>query len=239
MVQGEGGMWHTASVDRSILVAFEGIDGAGKTTLSRNLAAAFHKPDPLITKEPTDRNEWGRRLRRTTKEGRLPKDVEIELFHKDRIDHLKNEIKPNLNKGRIVICDRYIDSTLAYQCEDADEADHLYRQMLPDILVPDITFILSCDVQTGLDRITKRDGPIENAFETYDTLEKARIIFLSRSNKHYFHINSSESVETVLQISMKNLLAEFNFLNGFVISKFKPEGEVNTINTFSAKTAVA
>ncbi len=224
---------------RGLFITIDGIDGAGKTTLSNSVAAVFHKLDPLITKEPTDRNEWGRRLRRTTKEGRLPKDVEIDFFHKDRLDHLENEIKPALSKARIVICDRYVDSTLAYQCDNAEEADLLYEQMSPKILVPNVTFILSCDVQTGLDRIAKRDGFVKNAFETYETLEKARNIFLSRSNQHYIHIDSSQTEDLVFRVTMNCLLKSFDFLSNFMIREFRSEDETNNISTFSTKRAIA
>ena len=130
-----------------MFIAVDGIDGSGKSTLVRGIAAVLAPLDPLTTKEPTDASFWGRRLRTSAREGRLPRSTEIEYFHKDRLHHIATVIRPALERGRIVITDRYVDSTLAFQAASADEADRLYETYLgTEILRPDITMILRCTV---------------------------------------------------------------------------------------------
>jgi dTMP kinase len=191
-----------------MFIAVDGIDGAGKTTLVNQLADLLRQLDPVKTKEPTDKSEWGLSLRETATNGRMAKDKEIEFFHKDRLNHIKHVIQPALNSGQPVITDRYVDSTLAYQCHSPDEADILYEAFKSEILIPDITFILDCPVEIGLQRIN-RDRSGVTHFETSETLEVARQIFQSRKGPNYRHIVASGSAEHTFDEALKALLATF------------------------------
>src|SRR5262249_886960 len=106
-----------------VFIAVDGIDGAGKTTLVRRPASKLADLKQVVTKEPTDNSEWGRALRHSASRGRMPRAREIEYFHKDRVHHLLTLIKPALAEGRFVICDRYVDSTLAFQGKSPADAD--------------------------------------------------------------------------------------------------------------------
>lgn len=181
-----------------MLIAIDGVDGAGKTTLAQGLACRFSALRPLIEKEPTDASEWGRRLRTSATEGRLSVDVEIEYFHLDRLHHIENVIRPALEDGRLVILDRYVDSTLAFQSGNPSEADKLYKKFESEILVPDFTFILDCPPKIGLERI-KSSRETLSEFESVETLTKAHAIYKSRKGHNYFHIDATMDAKQVLE----------------------------------------
>jgi dTMP kinase len=118
----------------------------------------------------------------------------LEYFHKDRLNHLETEIKPALAELRLVICDRYVDSTLAFQAKSPADADKLYQSFSHEILTPDVTFILDCAVEIGLSRIKKARSRF-SAFEDMETLERARAIYQTRTGAHYAHIDASHSAD--------------------------------------------
>lgn len=191
-----------------MFITIDGIDGAGKTTLVVGLAKWLFESfgvSVLLTKEPTRSSPWAKKLRAAALTKRLPKEQELELFHKDRLWHLKHEIYPALGQKQIVICDRYVDSTLAYQASDKDEADILLARMGQEIAIPDLTFILDCPVDICLDRIGKRNQPI-TSFERSETLERARAIFNSRVGGHYRHLDGIQSPSDLLASAQKEIL---------------------------------
>jgi dTMP kinase len=173
-----------------LFIVIDGIDGAGKTTLVRQLLAHLGAAAALATKEPTDESEWGRRLRDSATLGRLPREVELDYFHRDRLAHLSGVIRPALASGKIVVCDRYVDSTLAFQADTPAEADALYERFRAELLLPDITFILDCPVDVGLARIN-RDRKVTSKFEKVETLRKAAAIYAARAGSHYAHLDAA------------------------------------------------
>ena len=175
-----------------MFIAIDGIDGSGKTTLARQLTEIFQGSfEVFLTKEPTGYSSWGQRLRRAAVDGRLPAEVELEHFKQDRNFHIQQYIIPALESGKIVISDRYVDSTLAFQTSNPDEAEALYQSMLDDILVPDVTFIIDCPVDVGLKRIDVRDNGKLSQFEKRETLEKASSIYRARTGDNYVHLDGS------------------------------------------------
>ena len=193
-----------------MFIAIDGIDGSGKSTLVRNIAAVLEPFGPVTTKEPTDASLWGRRLRASAKEGRLPRATEIAYFHKDRLHHIANVIRPALESGRIVITDRYVDSTLAFQASSPEEADVLYASHLgADILHPDVTIILQCPVSVGRRRLQVRDRGLLSAFEDDEAQNRARAIYQSRSGAHYRVIDSSGTEDQTLRQAV-DVLKEYS-----------------------------
>jgi dTMP kinase len=183
-----------------MFIAVDGIDGSGKSSLVRGIAAVLAPLHPLTTKEPTDTSFWGRRLRTSAKEGRLPRMIELEYFHKDRLHHIATVIRPALERGQIVITDRYVDSTLAFQAESVDEADVLYESCLgTEILLPDITMILQCTVSQGLQRIQRREKGYLSMFESNESQRRAKEIYESRSGSHYRFIDASGTEDDTLR----------------------------------------
>jgi len=103
---------------RGLLICIEGLDKSGKTTQSRLLVESLRNKgfDAVYTTEPSN-GEIGRFIRRyiLQRRERVSISVEALLFAADRIDHVEREIKPLLNDGKIVVSDRYVYSSLAYQ----------------------------------------------------------------------------------------------------------------------------
>lgn len=183
-----------------MFIAVDGIDGSGKSTLVRGIAAILAPLHPLTTKEPTDASFWGRRLRASARKGRLPRATEIAYFHKDRLHHIATVIRPALERGQIVITDRYVDSTLAFQAESVDEADRLYETCIgTDILRPDITMILRCSVSQGRQRIQQRDKGAASTFESDEAQRRAMEIYETRSGSHYRFIDASGTEDDTLR----------------------------------------
>lgn len=166
-----------------LLIAVEGIDGAGKTTVATLLAqwCGERGLGCLLSKEPTSL-KWGEELRASAKQGRLTLERELELFVKDRRDHVTRSIGPALAEGNIVILDRYYWSTAAYQ--GARGADHwqIVQENEAFAPKPDVFLLLDMDVEAGLARIRKR-GDEPNHFEAHDALATARQIFLQLAAK--------------------------------------------------------
>ncbi len=189
-----------------MFIAVDGIDGAGKTTLVQDLAAVLVSLGPIVTKEPTKNSKWGELLRAAAVEGRLSLEKELEYFRSDRKHHIETLIYPNLNAGKVVITDRYVDSTLAFQSQTPEEADELYEKLVGEIIVPDITFILHCPVSIGMDRITKRDSGKLSLYENTEVLQRAGQIYESRRDPNYVHLNGDRTPRETLKQALCEML---------------------------------
>lgn len=147
-----------------MFITLEGIEGAGKSTMLALLAAWLenHGHFPLATREPGG-SRLGRRLRSMLLDCRQEKltcDAELFLFLADRAQHVAEVIRPALEAGQVVICDRYSDSTLAYQGYGRGMALPglaVATRMASGALEPDVTFLLDLPVQTGLERAGLRN----------------------------------------------------------------------------------
>ncbi|MDR0356230.1 MAG: dTMP kinase [Deltaproteobacteria bacterium] len=166
--------------DRSLFLAFEGLDGSGKTTqanlLSKTLAAVLD-PGPLLLKEPTY-GPAGLRLRQLAlgSDASLTASEEMDLFLEDRRHDVANNINPALRNNRTVIIDRYILSNAAYQGARgrSDPKDILKaNQSFP---VPNLTFLLELPLEKSLERIQKRGGD-STYFENPTFLAKVKDIY--------------------------------------------------------------
>ena len=166
-----------------LLVAVEGIDGAGKTTVSATLAQWCGERGLLcaLSKEPTSL-EWGIKLRESAASGRLSLAQELDLFHKDREQHSTDSITPALEEGAIMILDRYYWSTAAYQGARGAVVEDVLEYNETRFPIPDVVLLLDLPVKEGQSRIHSR-GDEPNHFEDISALEKARKIFLTLPTK--------------------------------------------------------
>ncbi len=165
----------TRSLNEGLFITFEGIDGAGKTThstrLTTYLTELFGSDRVVKTREPGG-NLICEDIREIILKYKDQEDydiyTELLLFMTARYHHFKNKIGVALEAGKIVICDRYIDSTMAYQGYgyqiDREIIDDLHSQifsLLPENIqnraIPDITFILDLPEDLYLQRISKRN----------------------------------------------------------------------------------
>jgi dTMP kinase len=141
-------------------ITFEGIEGSGKSTQARRLAESLG--EALLTSEP-GATALGREVRSLLLDpklkGAILPDAELLLFLADRLQHVGEVIRPALASGQVVICDRFSDSTIAYQGHGrglpVERIRALSRALLGD-LRPDLTFLLDVSVEIGLGRVGKR-----------------------------------------------------------------------------------
>ena len=165
---------------RGRFVTFEGIDGSGKSTQARRLAAALSAEgrEVVLTREPGG-SPGAEEIRRLLVEGdphRWSPVAELLLFNAARRDHLEKTIRPALEAGRTVISDRFADSTRVYQgAARADLrplADSLHAEVIA--LEPDLTFVIDMDPATALSRgLARRSG--EDRFEDLGEGFQARL----------------------------------------------------------------
>ncbi len=157
---------------RGLFVTFEGIDGSGKSTQARMLAEHLRTDghDVVLTREPGG-SPGAEEIRRLVLEGdpdRWSAETEILLFTAARRDHLERTIEPALTAGKIVICDRFADSTRMYQGLSRGDLRALVDQ-LHDLMIrrePDLTLLIDMDPDTGLSRAKGRQGS-EERFEDF------------------------------------------------------------------------
>lgn len=204
----------TCPIPGGFLIAFEGIDGAGKTTQAQMLTqfCVHNQLDYVISKEPT-RGEFGMILRESARDRRLPLDEELDLFLRDRQEHVERFIKPALAENKIVILDRYYFSNVAYQGARGANPNVILMANESFAPEPDLLIILDVPPELGLARIRER-GDVPNTFESEESLAVARQIF-NRMEAPYVHwidaIQGPEfvqhSVLTAFQIAAMNKIS--------------------------------
>ncbi|RFC42837.1 MAG: dTMP kinase [Verrucomicrobia bacterium] len=185
------------SAKRGFLVVVEGVDGAGKSTVLRHLAAHCKDRGRLVisSREPTD-GPHGRRLRETAVHGRLPLEAELELFMLDRRAHVAELITPGLQRDAVVLLDRYYFSTAAYQGARGADPEAVLQMNEEFAPVPDLVLLLDCAPSLSLERILTRGGGVD-AFEKMEALEAVRNIFLSLNRPCIRVVDASGTPERV------------------------------------------
>jgi dTMP kinase len=161
------------------LIVFEGLDGCGKTTQAEALCAALRTAghDVVRTGEPTD-GPSGRRIRELARSGRgVSAAEELRCFLEDRRAHVAEVIGPELAAGRVVVCDRYTLSTVAYQGARGLDWQDLLAAAEAEFPLPDLVLLLEIDPASGLERVAQRGGPRESLFEEDARLARVAAIF--------------------------------------------------------------
>ncbi len=165
---------------RGTLIALEGIDGCGKSSQARRLVDELRRRgyDAVGLREPGD-SEYGRRLRRIFVQGRhvSPRE-EVELFLADRRIDVLDNIVPALERGAVVVMDRYYLSSIAYQGSLGVDPEWIRAENERIAPRPDLTVVLDIDVATARERIRAARGAT-NAFEDADYLERVRAAYLA------------------------------------------------------------
>ena len=193
-------VYHPASMPRpypGYLLVLEGIDGTGKSTQSRLLAAALREEGHrvLLSREPTD-GAFGQRLRASATSGRLAPEEELQLFLQDRREHVETLIEPALHGGEIVILDRYYFSTMAYQGSRGFDPQEIRRCNEEFAPAPDLLLLLDLPIEVALERIGTRDGQA-NEFEQHESLQRCQEIFHSVHDDFLRLIDANQSIENI------------------------------------------
>lgn len=179
----------------SLFVTFEGIEGSGKTTQITLLKKALQKKghSVFITREPggTVIGDQIREVLLKRQNKKLVPLAELLLYEASRAQHVQEKIKPALQKGKIVISDRYSDATTVYQgvarALSTELTDKLNR-IATENLNPHLTFILDCPVETGLKRLLRRT--ISRA--QFDRIEQEKISFHQKVRQGYLRLAKKE-----------------------------------------------
>jgi len=166
-------------------ISLEGIEGAGKTTQTRLLADWLTQKGygVLVTHEPGG-TPLGQSLRQLLLQHKLPHRTELLLYAADRATHVTEVLKPALQNNKFILCDRYTDSTIAYQGWGRGVDVTLIEQMnhvATEGLTPDLTLWLDVPVAVGLARAKGRGA--------LDQMERESLAFHERVRQGYQHLN--------------------------------------------------
>jgi len=160
---------------KGVFICVEGLDASGKTTHARRLVRNLRRKgfDAIYTTEPS-RGEIGRFIRRHVldRERRVPSVVEALLFAVDRFDHVEREIKPALEEGKIVVSDRYVYSSLAYQGAaglDLKWIEEINRLAMP----PDLAIYIDVPPEVVVKRMRRK----KSVMERLETQRKVRDVY--------------------------------------------------------------
>lgn len=207
-----GSLRNGASLLPGLFISVEGPDGSGKTTLVKELSHQLEEllTVPLIvTREPGGNNiaEKIREVIIDPNNHEMDARTEALLFAASRRQHVKEKIRPALKAGSVVLCDRFVDSSIAYQGAGRKigvaEVTEI-NQFATENLSPDLTIYLDVDAQVGLNRIGSKDSNREK-----DRLELEEVSFHNRvraaylklleANPERMHlVDASQSMEKVL-----------------------------------------
>ncbi|MEA3420405.1 MAG: dTMP kinase [Acidobacteriota bacterium] len=183
---------------KGILIVFEGIDGTGKTTQAEILLDRLRKKDfeTVYFQEPS-MGKWGRKIKKKAVfANSITPEEELDLFQKDRRENVEKNLKPALEKRKIVILDRYYFSTIAYQGARGIDQGFIRSINEEFVVMPDLVFILDIDVKNGLQRIETRKKR-DILFEQEEYLVKAREIFKSFKGENIIHIDGHKPIEEI------------------------------------------
>ena len=188
----------------SLFITFEGADGCGKTTqielLNKYLQENGFKT--LITREPGAKG-LGEKLREIllNYDGEVSPNCESFLFLADRAQHVDCVIKPALNDGVIVLCDRHTDSTVAYQGYGRQlniEQIKKLNEIAVNGLKPDLTIVFDIDIETSMQRVGKTKDRMESAgMDFFNRVRNGYLAIANEEPNRVKVINSADTIEDI------------------------------------------
>lgn len=180
------------SVMQGLFITFEGIEGCGKTSqtklLNDYLTASGH--DVIMTREPggTPISEAVRELLLSNDSVNMHPHTELLLYLASRAQHVSEVMKPALDKGKIVICDRFADSTFVYQCFvrgiNKEIVETMNNFAVGD-MHPDVTFVLDVEPEEGLKRAMLRNQKYSRG---HDRIESESLEFHKKVREGYLKL---------------------------------------------------
>lgn len=195
---------------RGLFISFEGVDGVGKTTQARTLAKtlATQGYDVVHTREPGG-SPGAEEIRALVLQGdpdRWSAETELLLFTAARRDHIERTVEPALQAGKVVICDRFVDSTRMYQGLRGADLSYAVDQ-LHDLMIqmePDLTVLIDLDPSIGHSRALGRLGD-EQRFEDFglELQEQMRVGFLDLANKYPARISVIDGTGSLEEVAAR------------------------------------
>jgi dTMP kinase len=199
---------------KGVFICIEGLDGSGKTTQALLLTKRLNQNHKAIyTCEPSH-GKTGTFIRESYlyEQKRPPTEAEALLFAADRIEHVEGEIKPALAKGKLVICDRYAYSSLAYQGSAGLSLDWI-KTINARALQPDFSIFIDVPPERVLERLQRK----KSVMETLETQRKVREVYLKFVEKgELVSIDGDkpkDAVAEALYVKVSELLKKYQ---GFV-----------------------
>jgi len=198
---------------RGVFICIEGIDASGKTTHARRLVENLRRKgfDAVYTTEPTS-GEIGNLIKTHILKSpqRVSSMIEALLFAADRIEHIENMIKPALQEGKIVISDRYVYSSLAYQ--GADGLDLKWIEEINKFAIqPDLAIYIDIPAEVVFERLKREKSIMEN-FQTQDRVREVYLklvkegkLMLINGNRPWDEVEK-DILATVLNFLKKHLV---------------------------------
>lgn len=197
----------------SAFITFEGPEGSGKTTVIQQVAERLETEyDVVLTREPGG-VKTGEQIREVLLEGDdMDERTEALLFAASRREHLVGKVIPSLDEGKIVLCDRYIDSSLAYQGYARGigiEEVKSINEFAINGLYPDRTIYLDVSVEVGRDRIQKNQRN-QNRLDQEDVIFHEKVVegykkIIHNESKRFIVIDANRSLEEVVNATYKSI----------------------------------
>ncbi len=180
---------------QGFLIVFEGIDGTGKSTQADLLAEHVRSLGLTVvqSREPTH-GRFGAELRQSATEGRRSPEEELDLFIRDRREHVAQVLQPALDRGKVVIVDRYYLSTAAYQGARGLDPEVILQQNEEFAPIPDVAVLIHLDVQDGRQRIRGRGDGDGDLFEIEDELRRVAEVFAGLDRPYIVRFDGSRTI---------------------------------------------
>ncbi len=193
---------------RGLFVTVEGVEGSGKTTVTQSLAEKLQQKGfrVLVTAEPGD-TPLGARIRELLVNfSERTSWAEAFLFLADRAEHVKRVIRPALERGETVLCDRFTDSTIAYQAFGLGlslGAIIELNRIAADGLVPDLTLILDVDPKIGLQRVKDKTVFEQRDLHFHHRVRWGYLWLAKREPNRIKVVDASQPLELVISQSLQ------------------------------------
>ena len=207
---------------KPFFIIFEGVEGCGKSYQSKKLIKNLKKKglNPILTREPggTKSAESIRTLIlkdyfNKGKYEKFDKYTDTLLYLAARNEHIKNKIKPALKKNRIVICDRFVDSTFAYQVYgkkvNKTFIENIHKLILQGVK-PNLTFVLKVSVLASKKRLQKRrtKNRYDNFSQSFYTKAQESFLKIAKNKKNYIVLESSKN-DSILEKKIFKIVSKF------------------------------
>lgn len=198
---------------KGLFITFEGGEGAGKSTLIKKVKEYLLslQNEVLCTFEPGD-SEFGKNIRSAVLDGneKIPPEAEFFLYLADRAYHVDKMILPALDAGKIVLCDRFTDSSVAYQGAGRDfvSSERIEEMSLVSTrgLTPDLTLYLDIPPKIAFKRLTGKKDRLEREDISFHEKVREGYLLLAEENPHrIIVINAQDTIEQVFAATISHL----------------------------------